>query len=72
MQEHIKSDRVKENLLQMKHTIEIEAIKEGVRCVLKQRFLTEWQDVAREKLIKSQPVREFRPGMRIEPVRDPI
>jgi hypothetical protein len=42
MQEHIKSDRVKENLLQMKHTIEIEAIKEGVRCVLKQRFLTEW------------------------------
>jgi hypothetical protein len=35
MQDHIKADRVKENLLQMKHTIEVESIKEGIRVVLK-------------------------------------
>jgi len=42
-----------------------------VRIVLKQRFLTEWQEVAKQKLIKTHPEKEFRPGMRREQQKDP-
>lgn len=54
MLEKQRSDASKQILCQEKHIIEIEAIKEGIRIVLKQRFLTEWQEAKRLNLIKNQ------------------